>query len=79
MVVSVLKKTCHRSAPKELVYRDYENFDRVIVKKELEGKLNQQVNEYKNFEQVLQEILNTHAPIKKKLLRANQVRYMTKV
>ena len=28
-MINVLKHT-HRSAPKELVYRDYKNFDRVI-------------------------------------------------
>ena len=52
MVVSVLKYTFHRSAPKELVYRDYKKFDRVIFKRELEDKLNQQINEYKHFEQI---------------------------
>ena len=41
MVISVLKHTFHRSTPKELVYRDYKNFDRVIFKRELEDKLNQ--------------------------------------
>ena len=50
MVVSVLKHTLHRSAPKELVYRDYKSFDTVIFKRELENKLNQQKNEYKHFE-----------------------------
>ena len=45
MVVSVLKHTFHRSAAKELVYRNYKNFDRVIFKRELEDKLNQQINE----------------------------------
>ena len=78
MVISVLKHTFHRSAPKELVYRDYKNFDRVIFKRELEDKLNQQINEYKHFEQIFLETLNVHAPIKKKLLRANHVPYMTK-
>ena len=58
MVVSVLKHTFRRSAPKELVYRDYKNFDRVIFKKELDEKLNQQINEYKHFEQIFLEILN---------------------
>ena len=77
-LLSVLKHTFHRSAPKELVYRDYKNFDRVIFKRELEDKLNQQINEYKHFEQIFLEILNIHAPIKKKLLRANHVPYMTK-
>ena len=78
MVISVLKYTFHRPAPKELVYRDSKNFDRVIFKSELEDKLNQQINEYKYFEQIFLEILNIHAPIKKKLLWANLVPYMTK-
>ena len=78
MAVSILKRPFHRSAPKELVYRDYKNFDRVVFKRELEDKLNQQINEYKHFEQIFLEIQNIHAPIKKKLLRANHVPYMTK-
>ena len=73
MVVSVLKHTFHRSAPKELVYRDYKKFDGVIFKRELEDKLNQQINEYKQFEQIFLEILNIH-----EILRANRVPYMTK-
>ena len=43
MVVSVLKHTFPRYAPKELVYRDYKNFNRVILKRELEDKQNQQI------------------------------------
>ena len=49
MVATVLKHTFHRSAPKELVYSNYKNFDRVIFKGELEDKLNQQINEHKHF------------------------------
>ena len=80
MVVSVLKHTFHKSAPKELVYREYKNFDRVILELEieLEDKLNQEINEYKHFKQIFLEILNIHAPIKKNLFRANHVPYMTK-
>ena len=73
-----MKHTFHRSAPKELVYRDYKNFDRAIYKRELEDKLNQQINEYKHFEQIFLEILSIHPPIKKKLLRANHFPYRTK-
>ena len=50
----------------------------VIFKRKLEDKLNQQINEYKHFQQIFLEILNIHAPIKKKQLRANHVPYMTK-
>ena len=63
VVVSVLKHTFHRSAPKGLVYRDYEIFDRNIFKRELEDKLNQQINEYKHFKQIFLETLNIRAPI----------------
>ena len=50
----------------------------MVFKRKLEDKLNQQINAYKHFEQIFLEILNIHAPIKKKLLRANHVSYMTK-
>ena len=78
MVITVLKQTFQRSSPKELVYRDYENFDRPTFRRELEKKLNQQINEYRHFKQIFLEVLNAHAPIKRKLLRANHVPYMTK-
>ena len=71
-----MKHTFHRSVPKDLVYRDYKNFDRVVFKRELQDKLNQQLNEYKHFQQTFLEILDIHAPIKK--LRCNCVPYMTK-
>ena len=51
----------------------------MVFKRKLEDKLNQQINAYKHFEQIFLEILNIHAPIKKKLFRANHVPYMTKV
>ena len=70
MVVSVLKYTFHRSAPNELVYRDWKNFNRVVFERELEDKLNEQINEHKHFKQIFLEILNFHALIKKKLVRA---------
>ena len=78
MAINVLKQTFQRSSPKEHVYRDYKNFDRLTFKKELEEKLNQQINEYKNFEQIFLEVVNTHAPIKRKLLKANHAPYMRK-
>ena len=68
MVITVLKQTFQRYSPKEFVYRDYKNSDRLAFKREPEEKLNQQINEYKHFEQTFLEVLNTHAPIKRKFL-----------
>ena len=70
LVITVLKQ---RSSPKKLVYGDNKNFDRLTIKRELEEKLNQQINECKHFEQIFTEAPNMHAPIKRELLRANHV------
>ena len=79
MVVSVLKYNFHRSAPRELVYRDYKNFDRLILKRGLEDKPNHHINEYKHFQQIFSKILKIHAPVTsvKETFRANHVPYMT--
>ena len=60
MVITVLKQTFQRSSPKELVYRDYKNFDRLTFKREPEEKRNQQINESKHFEQIFLEVLDRH-------------------
>ena len=78
MVITVLKQTFQRTSPKELVYRDYGNVDRPTFRRELEKKLNKQINEYRHFKQIFLEVLNAHVPIKRKLLRANHVPYMAK-
>ena len=79
MVVSVLEYNFHRSAPRELVYRDYKNFDRLILKRGLEDKPNHHINEYKHFQQIFSKILKIHAPVTsvKETFRANHVPYMT--
>ena len=47
MVITVSKQTFQGFSPKELVYRDNKNSDRLTFKRELEEKLNQQIKEYK--------------------------------
>ena len=70
-----------QTATKELVYRNYKKFDKVIFKRELEAKPNQQIKEFyklMHFEQIFLEILNIRAPLKKDLRIANHVPYITK-
>ena len=78
MVITVLKQTFRRSYLMVLVYRDGKIFDKFTFKIELEEKMNQQIDEYKHFKQIFLEVLNTHASIKRELLRANDVPHMTK-
>ena len=61
-----------------LLLRNYKNFDINTFKKVLRLKL-QSVKSSGSFEQVLLEVFNKHAPLKKIFLRANHAPYMTKL
>lgn len=80
MVVSVFKTTFPKCEPKHICYRSYRNFSVDDFRNELEEKLNQ-LNKpisYPSFYKSLISSLDNHAPIKKRLARANEVPYMTK-
>ena len=79
-VTTVLKASFKKALPKEIFYRDYKSFDKEVFQNELYLKLNNGLNikEYDLFEKIFLELLDEHAPIKKKFLRANNAPYMTK-
>ena len=47
-------------------YRDYKHFDRTKFKKNLNEKLSEGISNYKSFETTFIEVLNKHAPLKKR-------------
>ena len=62
-----------------MMYRDYENFDQDIFSQELCTSLSSKtVLDYSSFEENFLGVLNKHAPLKKKVLRANHAPYVTK-
>ena len=79
MVVTVLKTTFHKSKPREIVYRDYSKFNEKtfneILKDSLLGK---NTLDYTVFEKIFLNVLNTYAPVKKKVVRANHMPYYDK-
>ena len=77
MIITVLKTTFEKARAKEIVYRSYKNFDNYDFRKDLRHSLAECGN-YNEFERCFLEVLNAHAPIKKWLVRANEVPYMTK-
>ena len=77
MIVTVLKTTFKKAKPKEILYRSYKNFDDDVFRAELSQKLGSCEN-YTKFEGDFLEVFNRHAPLKKRLVRANEVPYMTK-
>ena len=61
------------------MYRDYKNFDQDIFSEELCTSLSSEtVLEYTSFEENFIGVLNKHAPLKEKVLRANHAPYVTK-
>ena len=78
MPVTVLKTKFQKNKPKEITYRDYKKFDENKFKLELKSSLSKGCADYGEFENVFLDILQKHAPLKKKLIRANQAPYMTK-
>ena len=79
MVVTVMKTTFPKAQPKVVYYRDYKNFDLYSFRTDLRGQLSKIVDkDYFHFELTFLRVLEIHAPMKKKVLRANDKPYMTK-
>ena len=68
--------------PIRVKYRDYKNFNIEIFNAELSTKLgnlnNLQGLAYKNFSEGLSNTLQSHAPLKYQILRANNAPFMKK-
>ena len=79
MIITVLKTTYPKVKPRILPYRDFSKFSKENFGEDLNARLqsNDQIN-YASFEKTFLDVLNTHAPSKKKIIRANQKPYVTK-
>ena len=67
MIVTICKASFQKSKPKKILYRNYKTFDISTFKNVLKVKL-QSIKSYEFLE-----VLNKHAPLKRKFLRANLV------
>ena len=80
MVVTVLKTTFPKAKPKIIYYRDYKKFNLQEFRKELRNELKKTVVlGYAHFEHIFLEVLEKHAPMKQKVVRANDKPFMTKI
>ena len=79
IVLSVFETTFTKSKFKEIVYRNYRNFNENNFNQDLHNQLfSEQPKYYASFEKIFLSILEEHAPLKKKLLHANHDPYVTK-
>ena len=65
MIITVLKTTFKKARSKEIIYRSYKNFDNYVFRKDLRHSLAEYGN-YNEVERCFLEVLNAHAPIKKR-------------
>ena len=81
MTLTILKTEYVKADPIQINYRNYKNFSPTLFKTDLRSSLME--NELSNrnfdtFQNTLYDILNKHAPLKKKYVRANNSPFMTK-
>ena len=81
MVVTVLKTTFPKQGPTVINYRNYKNFTETVFRNDLREELRRiepsDLN-YSSFETTFDKVLDKHAPIKKKYVRANDKPFMTR-
>ena len=69
----ILKTTFQKEEPKILIYHDFKKITFTDFQSELINELNSRnLYEYCAFEKSFVEVLNNHAPKKRKILRGNQ-------
>ena len=74
-----MKTTFPKAQPRIIYYRDYKNFDLYNFRTDLREQLSKSAEkDYFHFELTFLRVLEAHAPMKKKVLRANDKPYMTK-
>ena len=74
IVLTLLKTSIPKGNPRQITYRDYEKFDSLKFNKELKYVLTtENIDNCTKLDETFLEILDKHAPLKRKLLRANPV------
>ena len=67
-----LKSQILKAPPKRKLYRDYKKFDENSLNNDLKSKLDSIKNlDYSSFEDIFIKVLNTHVPVKTKIIKAN--------
>ena len=81
LTITVLKSFFRKLDPVIVNYRDYKVFDKIKFQTELKNKLDNMLtnnSNYELFEHTFMELLNIHAPMKKKYVRGNNAPFMCK-
>ena len=76
---TILKTEYIKGEPQIVTYRNSKNFNAIQFNNDLRDEM-QQINNpsYNSFSDIFARVLNSHAPLKKKAVRANDAPFMTK-
>ena len=81
LTITVMKSFFQKQVPITISYRDYKNFNHGLFRNELLRELYNRGNgniNYNTFEEIIIRLLNQHAPLKKRFVRANNSPFMNK-
>ena len=79
LIYTVLKVNFTKLSPKRYHYRDYKNFDKEKFCTEVKTRLDKDISSYDTFEHLFTDVLDEFAPLKTKVLRANNKPHMSKM
>ena len=75
MTVTVMKMYFKRQDPRVIHYRDYKRFNTQSFRQDAFANLHEEnviINQLEKFLNVFKKVVDIHAPIKKRYIRANQ-------
>ena len=79
MTITVLKKYFRKKAPITINYREYKSFDEHIFRNNIRNQLDQlETMDIDYFKNIFMAVLNTYAPMKKKIVRGNNAPFVNK-
>ena len=79
LVLTALKTSIVKNNPQEIQYRDYKYFDSRKFNRDLKEEFSREyVDSCSKCDEIFLKVLNRHAPLRKKMLRANHVPYVSK-
>ena len=77
MIYTIFKTKHIKLSPKYIKYRCYKNYSVDSFKFDLAASIHKQTD-FAKFEQIFEDTLNKHAPLKSKIVRANNTSHMNK-
>ena len=79
MVTTTLKISISKNKPLQINYRNYKRLNEYSFNEDLKLSFsNTNIQNCEEFEEIFMKLLDNHAPLKKKILRANNAPYITK-